>query len=192
MSIRFHLFHCTVAETVESCRLFSIASNIPAIRKLSSFPAAKRHPVGTARVLVAALVLIAVYGAKELRKRICQSLLSKLYDKITSRWLYVYQDSQITNDWKYYTSEVTGKGNTGDDVIWTLVRWPSLRPIDSFKIAGGVGMIAGIHESQAKLEGRWRISQDPDRPGTGPVPARGFRSKFLRAAVKALQFLESI
>ena len=90
------------------------------------------------------------------------------------------------------TSEATGKGNTGDDVIWTLVRWPSLRPIDSFKIAGGVGMIAGIHESQAKLEGRWRISHDPDRPGIGPVPARGFRSKFLRAAVKALQFLESI
>jgi hypothetical protein len=88
--------------------------------------------------------------------------------------------------------EAQGKGNTGDDVIGTLVRWPSLRPIDSFKMAGGVGMIAGIHESQAKLEGRWQIIHDRDRPSIGPAPARGPRSKFRRASAKALQLLGSI
>lgn len=159
-----------------------------------AFPVLKNHPVATARVFVIVLLLTAVYSAKDLRKRICKPLLSKLYDKIfaTSRWLYVYQDSQLINDWKYYTSETTGKGNLGDDVIWTLVRWPSLKPTDSFRVIGGVGMIAGIHESQAKLEGRWQIIHDPDRPAIGIVPARGLGSKLRRAGAVALRFIGSI
>jgi hypothetical protein len=54
-----------------------------------AFPLLKNHPVGTARVLVVVLLLIAVCSGKDLRKRICDSLLSKLYGKIfvTSRWL---------------------------------------------------------------------------------------------------------
>jgi len=42
IDLHCHLFHCTVAEIVAACRLFSIASTIPANLKVSSFPAAKR------------------------------------------------------------------------------------------------------------------------------------------------------
>ena len=42
VDVHFHLSHCTVAEIVEGCRLFSIASTMPANLKVSSFPAANR------------------------------------------------------------------------------------------------------------------------------------------------------
>src|ERR1700693_1455416 len=99
-----------------------------------AFPALKSHP----RVILAAflflVVLVAVYSAKDMRSKICKSLHSKLCDKIfaTQRWLFVFHPSNAVNDWKYYTSEVTGKGNIGDNIIWTLVSWPSLKPIDRF------------------------------------------------------------
>jgi len=160
----------------------------------NAFPVLKNHPVGMARLVLVLLALLAVYSARSLRKRICQPLLSKLCDRIsvTSRWLYVYQDSRTVNDWKYYTSEATGNGRTGDDIVWTLVSWPSLRAKDSFTLSGVDGMVNAIHESQTKLLGRWRIVHDPDRRPIGLVPARGFRSKLRRASAKALQFLGSI
>jgi len=159
-----------------------------------AFPVLKNHPVAMARILLVLLILGACYGAKGLRKKLFGTLCSKLYNKIfvTSRWLYVYQDSQLVNDWKYYTSEVTGTGNTGDDVVWTLVRWPSLNPTDSFRVSGGVGMVDAIHESQAKLQGRWHIIHDPDRQPIGPVPARGLKSKLRRVCAKVFQTLGSI
>ena len=159
-----------------------------------AFPVLKNHPVGIARLLLVLLVLVAVYSAKKLRKRICPPLLSKLCRKIfvPSRWLYVYQDSQTVNEWKYYASEATGNGDTGDDMVWTLVSWPSLRPKDSFTLSGVVGMVDAIQESQAKLLGRWNIVHDPDRQPIGPVPARGLRSKLRRASAKAIQLLGSI
>lgn len=159
-----------------------------------AFPVLKNHPVAMARLLLILLLLVAGYSAKGLRKRVCRPLLSKLYQKIfaTSRWLYVYQDSQVVNDWKYYTSEVTGKGDVGDDMIWTLVSWPDLKPKDSFTLTGVVGMVNAIHESRAKLLGRWNIVHDPDHQSIGPVPARGLRSKLRRACVKGLQLLGSL
>jgi hypothetical protein len=159
-----------------------------------AFPVLKDHPVGVARVVVVLLLLVAVYGAKGLRRRVCQALLSKLCYKIarTSRLLYVYQDSQVVGDWRYYTSETTGTGRTGDDIVWTLVSWPTLRPEDCFTLPGVVGMVSAIHESQARLLGRWKIVHDPDRLPVGLVPARGLRSKLRRASAKALQFLGSI
>jgi len=92
----------------------------------------------------------------------------------------------LVNDWKYYTSETTGKGEMGDDVIWTLVTWPSLKPEDTFTVPRAVGMIDGITESQAILKGRWNIVHDPDSLGVGFVPARGAVSKLRRAAAKIL------
>jgi len=159
-----------------------------------AFPVLKNHPVGVARVVVVLLLLVAVHGAKGLRRRICQALLSKLCYKIarTSRSLYVYQDSKTGGDWKYYTSETTGTGHTGDDIVWTLVSWPSLKPKDSFTLSGLVGMVSAIRESQAKLLGRWEIAHDSDRLPIGFVPARGLKSKLRRASAKALQFLGSI
>jgi hypothetical protein len=158
-----------------------------------AFPVLKNHPVGVARLLLVLLVLVAVYSAKDWRKRLCQSLLSKLSDKVflKSRWLYVYQDSQVIEDWKYYTSETTGNGRIGDDIVWTLVSWPGLKPKDSFTLSGLVGIVGAIHESQAKLLGRWNIIHDPDRQPIGSVPARGLRSCLLRASARTLQFLGS-
>jgi hypothetical protein len=96
----------------------------------------------------------------------------------------------MVNDWKYYTSE--GKGNVGDDMVWTLVSWPDLKPKDSFTLVGVVGMVNAVHESQAKLHGRWHIVHDPDRHPIGVVPARGFKSKLLRVSAKLLQAISSI
>jgi hypothetical protein len=158
-----------------------------------AFPVLKNHSVAMARILLALLLLGLVYGAKGMRQRVCKPLLSKLCKKIfvTNRWLYVYRNSSSMDDWKYYTSEATGKGNTGDDMVWTLVTWPDLKPKDSFKLAGVVGMVEAIHESQAKLLGRWRIVHDPDR-FVGPVPDRGLKSKFRRVLAKVVKFLGSI
>ena len=157
-------------------------------------PVLKNHPVGMARLLLALLVLGGVYSAKTFRKSICEPLSSKLCLKIfvTSRWLYVHRNSPLVNDWKYYTSESTGKGNTGDDMVWTLVSWPTLKPKDSFTLVGVVGMVSAIHDSQAKLLGRWNIVHDPDAQPIGPVPARGLMSKIRRMAAKTLQFIGSI
>lgn len=159
-----------------------------------AFPILRSHPVLMARLGLLLLLLGVVYSAKQTRKKICHSWSSKLFDQIfaTSRWLYVYQDSQMTNDWKYYTSETTGKGKEGDDVIWTLVHWPSLRPKDSFTVSGAVGMLDGVHTSQAILQARWKISHNLDGYPVGPVPARGLLSTLRRAAAKALYTLGSI
>ena len=159
-----------------------------------AFPVLRRHPQITAWVIISLVVLAALYRARDLRKRICVPLTLKLFVQIsvTSRWLYVCQDSMTVNDWKYYTSEVTGKGNVGDDIIWTLVSWPNLRAKDSFRVHGAVGMVNGIDESQAKLKARWNITHDPDSSGIGPVPARGIKSGLRRVAAKVLSVIGSI
>jgi hypothetical protein len=158
-----------------------------------AFPFLKDHPVAMARILLALAVFIPLYSAKGVRQRMCKPLLLKLSNKMfaRTRWLYVYRNSDLLNDWKYYTSEVTGTGNTGDDLIWTLVSWPDLKPIDSFRLVGVVGMVDALHESQAKLQGRWSIVHDPDH-FVGPVPARGLRSLSRQFSAKAVKFLGSI
>jgi hypothetical protein len=158
-----------------------------------AFPPLAHHPVLMARLLVMLLVLAFVYSQKELRKRVCNPLASKLFAQIfaTSRWLYVYQNSQTVNDWQYYTSETTG-GKQGDDIIWTLVRWPSMRYKDSFRISGAVGMLEAIDKSQAILEGRWHIVHDPDSQPIGTLPARGLVSRLRCALAKTLHILGSI
>lgn len=83
-------------------------------------------------------------------------------------------------------------GHSGDDIIWTLVDWPSLKPKDSFRVHGAVGMVDGIYESQAKLYSRWQIVHDPDGAFIGAVPARGLRSLLRRGAAKVLWVLASI
>lgn len=159
-----------------------------------AFPVLKEHPVGAARSLLVILLLAAFYSAKGLRKRICLRMSSKLESRAAARtrFLYVFQDSELSNNWKYYTSETTGKGNTGDDLIWTLVTWPGLRPKDSFRLSGVVGMVRALSESQAKLKGRWGILHRPDRGLIGLIPARGAASKLSRASASALRVLGSI
>lgn len=156
-----------------------------------AFPPLAHHPVLMARVLILLLVLVALYSPKELRRRICHFLCSKLNEQIfaTTRWLFFYKNSQMVSNWKHYTSESSGK--TGDDVLWTLVHWPSLKPKDSFKVTGAVGMLSGIHDSEAKLYARWDIVHNPDSC-IGPVPARGLVSKLRRAAAKTLHILGTI
>jgi hypothetical protein len=158
-----------------------------------AFPVLKSHPILMARIFLAALVVGAIYAAKGWRKRVFGSLHSRVYRKVINgqRWLYVYPNSRMVNDWKYYTSETTG-GRTGDDMIWTLVDWPNFKPIDSFTIAGAVGMVAAIHEAQAKLEGRWEIVHDPDQPGVGPLHAHGFGSKIRRGCATVLLFFARV
>jgi hypothetical protein len=152
-----------------------------------AFPLLKTHPVLMARLLLAACVFAAIWAARGWRKKLFGPLGTKLYSRIavTNRWLYVYQDGDSINGWKYYTSEATGKADTGDDIIWTLVRWPSLRPIDSFRMSGAVGMPNALHESTVKLGARWKIVHNPDTP-VGPVPARGLRSKLRRVCARVL------
>lgn len=140
-----------------------------------------------ARLLLAAIIIGAIWTAKGWRKKLFGPLCSKVYGKIavSNRWLFVFHNGDLTNDWKYYTSETTGKGDTGDDIIWSLVRWPSLKPTDSFKLVGVVGMDHALHESTVKLAGRWKIIHDP-YASVGPVPARGLRSKLRRVCARAL------
>lgn len=158
-----------------------------------AFPVLRHHPVLIARLTLAAIVVAGLYVAKGPRRRVCKRLSYKLYKRIAHsyRWLYLYQNSDFTNEWKYYTSETTGEGSTGDDVIWTLVEWPSLKPKDSFRVPGAVGWLNGVHESQAKLLARWQIVHDPDKLSIGPVPARGLRSKLRRVTAKLLHTLGS-
>src|ERR1022692_3690070 len=110
-----------------------------------AFPILRSHPLLMARLFIFLLALGVLYRAKGWRKRMCEPLFSILCGQmfVTNRWLYVYRDSDKLNEWKYYTSEVTGKGKHGDDMIWTLVDWPSLTPKDSFRVQGAVGMVAG-------------------------------------------------
>ncbi len=152
-----------------------------------AFPVLKSHPLLMARLLLAAIIIGALWAAKPLRRKLFWPLCTKMYDRVavTSRWLYVYRNSFLTSNWKYYTSEVTGKGNTGDDIIWTLVRWPSLKPIDSLKLVGVVGMDHALHESTVKLEGRWKIVHDP-YTSVGAVPARGLVSRLRRVCARIL------
>lgn len=159
-----------------------------------AFPALRNHPRLSLALFLVLLILGFVYRAKDRRKQLCQYLCAKLLRQafITTRWLYVHQNSMNTDDWKYYTSEVTGKGDYGDDVIWTLVSWPSLRPKDTFRVPGAVGMVSGIHDSQTKLEARWNIIHDPDAPGIGPVPARGAKSMVRRFLIRLAHLVGSI
>jgi hypothetical protein len=158
-----------------------------------AFPFVATHPVLFARFALLALLLVGLYRAKELRKRICEPVRAKLWNRIifTNRWLFVYRDPLSLDDWKYYTSESTGKGAAGDDVVWTLVHWPSLRPQDTFTVPGAVGLLDGVHQSEARLRARWKIEHHPDR-FIGSVPARGLMSKLRRASAKALEILASI
>jgi hypothetical protein len=75
-----------------------------------AFPALKTHPVLMARLLIAALIIGAIWAAKGWRKKLFGPLCSKMYGKIavTSRYLFVFHNGDLTNNWKYYTSEVTG------------------------------------------------------------------------------------
>lgn len=153
-----------------------------------AFPALKSHPRLMLATFLIAVLIVALYSAKERRSQFCERLYSAIYAKVftTQRWLYVFQGSNIVNEWKYYTSEVIGRGRVGDDVVWTLVTWPQLKPLDSFRVTGAVGMVDGIYKSQSILQGRWGIAHNPDVPGVGPIPARGIRSWIHRTVARLL------
>jgi hypothetical protein len=157
-----------------------------------AFPVLKNHPIALPRIFFAVLVFVSLYKAKDARQRICKPLLSKLCDKMfaTTRWLYVHRDSNVLDNWKYYTSEGRG-GKLGDDIVWTLVSWPDLKPEDSFRLVGVVGMVSAFREAEAKLLGRWNIVHDLDHL-IGAVPARGLRSKLRHWSAKAVKFLGSL
>jgi hypothetical protein len=154
-----------------------------------AFPVLKSHPVAMTRLVLIVSALITAYKLKELRKRICDPLLTRLNQRIdnTRRWLYVYHVSRY--DQKYYTSGTTGNGDTGDDMVWTLVSWPDLKPKDVFVLSGAVGMVNAMHESQIKLRGRWDIVYNADCKPIGPLPARGLKGKLRRICAKVLQLL---
>jgi hypothetical protein len=156
------------------------------------FPVFKSHPHAVLAVSVSVAAMVALYKAKDLRTRVCTPLYSKLCNKIfeTQRWLFMSKTSQVINEWKYYTSE--SKGKVGDDIIWTLVSWPDLKPIDHFVMHGATGMESALQESQVKLEARWQIDHNPDGLGIGPVPALGIRSSLRRATARVLHVLGSI
>jgi hypothetical protein len=158
-----------------------------------AFPPLKNHPILMARLTLLLIVLVWLFWFKGWRKKACRSLHSRLCEKIfsTSRWLRVYQEGSDMAQWKYYTSEVDGTGKNGDDMIWTLVHWPSLKPKDSFRVHGAVGMLSGVYDSRALLKARWGIVHDPDS-FFGPVPARGLKSLLRRAAAKVMGALASI
>jgi hypothetical protein len=157
-----------------------------------AFPVLKNHPIALARIFCTVLVLGFAYKSKNARQSICKPLLTKLCDKIyaTTRWLYVYRDSNVLDNWKYYTSEGRG-GKLGDDVVWTLVSWPDLKPKDSFRLVGVVGMVSAFHEAEAKLLGRWNIVHNLDDL-IGAVPARGLKSKLRLWSAKAVKLLGSL
>jgi hypothetical protein len=158
-----------------------------------AIPPLKNDPVLLARIAVIVIILGLLYAAKSLRRRVCVPLHDRLCKKIfaTNRSLRVYQESNNMDEWKYYTSEVDGWGRDGDDMIWTLVHWPSLRPIDSFRAHGAVGKLSGVEDSRTTLYQRWRIIHDPNN-FFGQVPARGLRSLLRRATVKVLRALASM
>jgi hypothetical protein len=157
-------------------------------------PFLKSHPHASLAISVSVAALVGLYKGRDLRSRIFKPLHSKLCRKnfARQRWLFVSKPSRTISDWKYYTSEVTGTGNTGDDIVWTLVSWPSLKPIDRFVMQGAVGMERALQESQVKLEARWQIDHDPDGLGVGFVSGRGIRNKLRRAAERAAQLLWSV
>jgi hypothetical protein len=158
-----------------------------------AFPLLKNHPILMARLTLLLIVCASLFWAKGWRKEACRSMHARLCEKIfaTNRWLRVYQGGNDMAEWKYYTSEVDGSGKNGDAMIWTLVDWPSLKPKDSFRVHGAVGMLSGVYDSQNLLKARWGIVHDPDN-FFGPVPARGIRSLLRRAAAKVLWALASI
>jgi hypothetical protein len=158
-----------------------------------AFPLLKNHPVFVARIALVVLVLSALYVAKGLRKRVCLPLHARLSKKIlaTTRWLRVYQADIDIASWKYYTFEIDGWDEDGDDMIWTLVQWPSLRPKESLRMHGAVGNVNALRDSQDKLYKRWGIVHEPNI-FIGPVPAWGLRSLLRRAAAKVLWELASI
>jgi hypothetical protein len=155
-----------------------------------AFPALKNHPVAMARLLVLLIAVGWFWAAKKTRKKMFGSLSSTLYVKNAGayRWLYVYQGTNAVHEWKYYTSETTG-GQAGDDIIWSLVKWPSLKPIDSFRIHGAVGMLTAVDESGTKLLARWQIKHNFDRHPFAMLPARGLKSKLQRVGARTSLFL---
>ncbi len=159
-----------------------------------AFPFLRNHSALIARLALLMAAVVAVYSARDLRKRICNPLASKLFHQIfvTSRWLYVHQNSRTVNDWQYYTSEVVGKGHFGDDIVWTLVHWPSMRRKDSFTISEAIGTLDAIDRSRLILGGRWHIVHNPDSQPIGMLPARGLISKLRRVAAKTLYFIGTI
>jgi len=159
-----------------------------------AFPILHSHPLLMARLFVAFLLLSVAYRAKETRKKICKPLCSKLADRIlrSSRGLYVYRTTRLPDNWRYYTVEFTGKGIAGDDVIWTLVKWPSLSRQDSFRMQGAIGTVNGPADSEAKLQARWKIEHVPDANLIGQLPANGLMSVLQRVAMRVLMFVGSV
>lgn len=159
-----------------------------------AFPLLGSHSALVARLALLIAAVGFVYSQKKLRARICNPLASKLFQQIfvTNRWLYVHQNSQIVNDWQYYTSEVVGKGHFGDAIVWTLVHWPSMRRKDSFTISEAIGTVEAIDRSQLILSGRWHIVHNPDSQPIGMLPARGLVSKLRRVAARTLHIIGTI
>jgi hypothetical protein len=152
-------------------------------------PWASNHPRYTLAVVLIAAVMVLLYRA-EGRKVFCRRLFQRLtvQNLDRSRFLYVCKHPDLDFDWRYYTSENTGRGLPGDDIIWTLVRWPSMKPEDSMTIHGAVADPDSFVTSTEKLEARWGIIHDVDNV-VGLLPAVGLMSKLRDVAARVLFFL---
>jgi hypothetical protein len=150
------------------------------------FPWAANHQRAALTGVLIVAIFIALYRAKG-RKAFCLGLGRQWTERNTerSRFLYVCKPSNLVNDWRYYTSESAGRALPGDDIIWTLVRWPSMKSEDSVTIHGAVANPDSFAMSTQTLEARWRIVHDVDNV-VGILPAVGLMSKLRKAAARVL------
>jgi hypothetical protein len=164
-----------------------------------TFPRLAHHPRLMGAGLLSLFIFIAIFKTKKHWSTVFLSWANELciHDSVKGRWVFIDRKcSGLSNDWKYYTSHTTGFGETGDDLIWTLVSWPSLKPLkpimrNSFRMQGAIGMASTNSESRAKLMGRWGINHDPYST-IGFIPAPGVVGGLRRLSVSLLLTAVSI
>jgi len=160
---------------------------------LKAFPALAPHEVAVARVTLVLLVLGGFYVLAKPRRWIFTSIAKYLNERIdvTNRALFVSRGlSGRTSGWKHYTFETEGR--PGDDIVWTLVKWPSCRPTsDSFIVRGGYGELNAFYTSKNLLYARWQVVFEPTEC-VGLLPARGLFSVLRRVGAPVCAWLARI
>jgi hypothetical protein len=84
-----------------------------------AFPGLALHPRLMGALLLFLLIVFALFKTRKQWGSVSRSWSKDLYDyeAITGRWVFVDRScSEVTNDWKYYSSHTSGLGETGDDL----------------------------------------------------------------------------